>query len=97
MLETVPLTDWNGPYEPAVKARAVAALELVRSVEPHLDRLGRTVEGDRFFVENLVLALLAQRHRQRGQIAIPLCGDIDGKNQAVVDIGAVSGGQVMQI
>jgi hypothetical protein len=27
MLETLPLTDWNGPYEPAVKARAVAALE----------------------------------------------------------------------
>ena len=27
MLETLPLADWNGPYEPAVKARAVAALE----------------------------------------------------------------------
>ena len=27
MLETLLLTDWNGPYEPAVKARAVAALE----------------------------------------------------------------------
>jgi hypothetical protein len=27
MLETLPLTDWNGPYEPAVKARAVAGLE----------------------------------------------------------------------
>jgi len=27
MLETLPLTDWNGPYEPGVKARAVAALE----------------------------------------------------------------------
>ena len=27
MLETLPLTDWNGPYEPAVKTRAVAALE----------------------------------------------------------------------
>jgi hypothetical protein len=27
MLETLPLTDWNGPYEAAVKARAVAALE----------------------------------------------------------------------
>src|SRR3954471_7271493 len=27
MLETLPLTDWNGPYEPAVKARAVSALE----------------------------------------------------------------------
>jgi len=27
MLETLPLTDWNGPYEPAVKARAVASLE----------------------------------------------------------------------
>ena len=26
-IETLPLTDWNGPYEPAVKARAVAALE----------------------------------------------------------------------
>jgi len=27
MLETLPLTDWNGPYEPAVKTRAIAALE----------------------------------------------------------------------
>ena len=27
MLETLPLTEWNGPYEPAVKARAVAGLE----------------------------------------------------------------------
>jgi hypothetical protein len=27
MLETLPLTDWNGPYAPAVKARAVSALE----------------------------------------------------------------------
>jgi hypothetical protein len=27
MLETLPLTEWTGPYEPAVKARAVAALE----------------------------------------------------------------------
>ena len=27
IIETLPLTDWNGPYEPAVKARAVAALE----------------------------------------------------------------------
>lgn len=27
MLETLPLTDWNGPYEPAVKARAVSQLE----------------------------------------------------------------------
>jgi hypothetical protein len=27
MLETLSLTGWNGPYEPAVKARAVAALE----------------------------------------------------------------------
>jgi hypothetical protein len=27
MLETIALTDWDGPYEPAVKARAVAALE----------------------------------------------------------------------
>lgn len=26
-IETLPLTDWNGPYEPAVKAHAVAALE----------------------------------------------------------------------
>ena len=27
MLETLPLTEWNGPYEPAVKARAVSQLE----------------------------------------------------------------------
>lgn len=27
MLETLPLTEWTGPYEPAVKARAVSALE----------------------------------------------------------------------
>jgi MFS family permease len=27
MLETLSLTAWNGPYEPAVKARAVAGLE----------------------------------------------------------------------
>jgi len=27
MLETLPLTEWNGPYEPAVKARAIAGLE----------------------------------------------------------------------
>ena len=27
MLETLPLTAWNGPYEPAVKARAVSQLE----------------------------------------------------------------------
>jgi hypothetical protein len=27
MLETLRLTEWNGPYEPAVKARAVTALE----------------------------------------------------------------------
>jgi hypothetical protein len=27
MLETLSLTDWNGPYEPAVRARAVAGLE----------------------------------------------------------------------
>ena len=27
MLETLPLTDWTGPYDAAVKARAVAALE----------------------------------------------------------------------
>jgi hypothetical protein len=26
-IETLPLTGWNGPYEPAVKARAVSALE----------------------------------------------------------------------
>jgi hypothetical protein len=26
-IETLPLADWNGPYEPAVKARAVAGLE----------------------------------------------------------------------
>jgi hypothetical protein len=26
-IEALPLTDWNGPYEPAVRARAVAALE----------------------------------------------------------------------
>lgn len=27
MLETLSLTEWNGPYDPAVKARAVAGLE----------------------------------------------------------------------
>lgn len=27
MLETLPVTEWTGPFEPAVKARAVAALE----------------------------------------------------------------------
>jgi len=27
MLETLSLTEWNGPYEPAVKARAIAGLE----------------------------------------------------------------------
>ena len=27
MLETLPLTDWNGPYDAALKARAVSALE----------------------------------------------------------------------
>ena len=74
MLETLPLTDWTGPYDAAVKAQAVAALErgavlffpqlpfvLADNEKPFLD--ARVADGKARISAWTITAANCRRHR----------------------------------